>query len=167
MLLSRRHRDSAAIETQMRPYVSSRRLCWEVHPPLTVGRGRVIYGGNCTSPVVKDADLYVGLDVSFRKTSDIHIAFIIQDGGVPEDVEGFKALVTWVSDQLDLGRKVHVGCIAGHGRTGLLLTALVAERGVSGDPIAYVRQRYCRAAVETLTQVNFLVEHYACKAASV
>ena len=107
-------------ERQMRPSGPSRRMCWEVHPPLTVGRGRVIYGGNCALPAVKDADLYIGLDVSFRKTSDQHMAFIIPDGGAPADVAAFKGLVAWVSDQLDLGRKVHVGCIAGHGRTGIL-----------------------------------------------
>ena len=57
-------------EFRMRPNAPSRRMCWEVHPPLTVGRGRVIYGGNCALPAVKDADLYIGLDASFRKTSD-------------------------------------------------------------------------------------------------
>jgi protein-tyrosine phosphatase len=140
-------------------------MCWEVHPPLTVGRGRVIYGGNCTLPCVKDADIYVGLDASFRKTSDKDIAFVIPDGGAPADVDAFKALVAWVSDQLDLGRKVHVGCIAGHGRTGIVLAALVAHRGVSDDPIPFIRQRYCRAAVETRTQVDFLVAHFGFKPA--
>ena len=72
----------------------------------------MIYGGNCALPAVKDADIYIGLDVSFRKTSDAHIAFIIPDGGAPADVPAFKALVAWVSRELDLGRKVHVGCEA-------------------------------------------------------
>ena len=151
----------------MRSSEPARRMCWEVHPPLTVGGGRVIYGGNCTLPAVKDADIYIGLDVSFRKTSDSHIAFLIPDGGAPADVPAFKTLVAWVSDQLDLGRKVHVGCIAGHGRTGIFIAALLVHRGVTDDPIPYIRQRYCKAAVETHTQVDFLVEHYGCKPAPV
>jgi len=151
----------------MRASEPARRMCWEVHPPLTVGGGRVIYGGNCALPAVKDADIYIGLDVSFRKTSDRHVAFIIPDGGAPADVPAFKALVAWVSGELDLGRKVHVGCIAGHGRTGIFMAALLVHRGVTDDPIPYIRQRYCKAAVETHTQVDFLVEHYGCKPAPV
>jgi protein-tyrosine phosphatase len=103
------------------------------------------------------------------KTNAQSRLFLIPDGKAPEtadDIRGFKDLVAWVSQQLDAGRKVHAGCIAGHGRTGTFLAALVATRKVSDDPIAYVRKHYCPCAVETTVQVKFLVKHFGCKPAT-
>jgi protein-tyrosine phosphatase len=137
------------------------RRCPGKHPCLAVGNNAVIYGGSCWHPAV-DADIYVGFEHGMKTNAQSRL-FPIPDGAAPADIEGFKDLVAWVSQQLDAGRKVHVGCAAGHGRTGTFLAALVATRKVSDDPIAYVRQNYCPCAVETTAQVEFLAGHFGCK----
>jgi protein-tyrosine phosphatase len=141
------------------------RYCGGRHPALAVGGGHVIYGGSCVAPLIADADLYVGLDRGMSTREDVEqILFPIADGDPPNDPDAFRALVADVSARLDRGDKVHVGCLAGHGRTGTFLAALVAHRGASDDPIAYVRENYCVRAVETGQQVAFLTRHFACKA---
>ena len=57
-------------------------------------------------------------------------------------------------------KRVHVGCIGGHGRTGLVLSALVAQMTGMPDPISYVRKHYCTKAVESTEQVTFLTKHF-------
>lgn len=144
--------------------------CYHTHPPLPVGNGKVIYGGNGEHPVLEDADVYVALDYPPNDTKfypwhgkSILIHFKMTDGQPPKDTTEFKNLIGWLSDQLDAGKKVHVGCIGGHGRTGTVFTALVAHRKASDDPIAYVRDHYCKRVVETMAQVNYLVEEWGCK----
>src|SRR5262245_3589735 len=100
--------------------------CYETHPQLDVGGGCVISGGNSTDPVVKDADLYVGFQQPMFTASAHDIAFPIEDFWAPKDAEGFRTVVVRVSNFLQPGRRVHAGCTAGHGRTGLFLSALVA-----------------------------------------
>lgn len=145
--------------------------CYRSHPPLPVGDGKVIYGGNGEHPVVHDADVYVSLDyftptkMSWPWNPGEHISFKIVDQNVPKDHGDFKDLIRWLSEQLDLGKKVHVGCIGGHGRTGMVFAALVAFRKVSDDPIKYVRENYCKKAVESQKQVNYLVAEWGCKTA--
>lgn len=153
--------------------------CYHGHKPLDVGDGRVIYGGSCLSPSVKDADVYVGLDYGMqfkspnwpwkKKSAIEEVQFRIMDQSVPPAyaVPDFHELIKWISGKLDEGKKVHVGCIGGHGRTGMVFAALVALRKASDDPIAYVRENYCDKAVESKAQVKFLVEEFGCKTAAV
>jgi len=148
--------------------------CFHSHPPLPLGDGLVIYGGSCGSPAVKDADVYVGFDrimawsgrqFPWRQGEEFLIE--VTDAAAPSALraEDWKYAVTWVAQQVKLGRKVHVGCIGGHGRTGMFLAALVAEMAVDPDPIAYVRKHYCQKAVETREQVRFLEKQYGCPTA--
>ena len=78
---------------------------------------------------------------------------------VPDDPAEFKKMVTWTLQQLDEGKKVHCGCIGGHGRTGTFLAALCAEAGEK-DAITYVRKNYCKKAVESTKQAEFLTKHF-------
>jgi len=141
--------------------------CYHPHPPLPLPNSDfVIYGGSCSSPVITDADIYIGLCHSMRQTAKRfpwevgeEVYFPIPDMGVPQDVDDFKALVGWTKSRIEFGFKVHVGCIGGHGRTGTLLAALVSLYGEK-DAIQYVRQHYCPKAVETEVQVQFLVKHF-------
>lgn len=141
--------------------------CYHTHPPLKMpGTDHVIYGGNCSSPIVSDADAYVGLCTSMKRTArawpwkkGMEFLFAIPDMSVPDKPEEFKKLIAWLRKQLDAGQKVHVGCIGGHGRTGMTLAALVSTYGEM-DAITYVRKHYCTKAVESTTQVNFLHEHF-------
>lgn len=140
--------------------------CYQKHPALEIGEFKV-YGGSCLHPVVTDADVYVGLDMSMKRTADMYpwtdrVAFLfyIQDMSTPDDPEQFKKLITWLSGQVSAGKKVHIGCIGGHGRTGMVLSALYFTMTGEADAITLVRQKYCQKAVETQSQVDFLVKHF-------
>lgn len=141
--------------------------CYESHPPLKIpGTDFKIYGGSCLSPSVKDADVYIGFDngmkFSFRhwpwRKGD-EILFPIQDMGIPDSLDDFNQLIGWTKTQLEAGRKVHCGCIGGHGRTGTFFAALVASYGEK-DAISYVRSNYCTKAVESSQQVDFLAKNF-------
>lgn len=146
--------------------------CYEDHPPLLLGGDLVVYGGSCVSPVIRDADVYVGLDLgmrltekSFPWTPGYEFLYRLLDRQPPLNPENFRQMIAWVAKRLDFGAKVHIGCLGGHGRTGLVLAALVAHMGVSDDAIAYVRKHYCKRAVESKEQIKFLIEEFGCKSA--
>lgn len=142
--------------------------CAATHPGLDLGEGRVIYGGKAYDPVVTDADIYVSLD----RGKDIEkraypwngavqfVLFPITDMSAPSDVDEFKKMITWLAAQIVAGKKVHVGCVGGHGRTGTVFAALVKEMTGNADAIQYVREHYCDKAVESWAQVEFLMKHY-------
>jgi len=141
--------------------------CYKSHKPMKLpGTDLVIHGGSCGTPAVLDAEVYVGFDSGMRFTQrhwpwkkGHEVLFRISDMQAPDDPVQFKKLVTWVKSQLDEGKKVHCGCIGGHGRTGTFLAALVSEYG-EPDAITYVREHYCKKAVESDSQVKFLHEHF-------
>lgn len=141
--------------------------CYESHPPLKLpGTELVIYGGSCSYPVVQDADVYVGLCTSMKHTArswpwkqGTEFLFSITDMCAPSNPEEFKKMLNWVKKQVDEGKKVHVGCIGGHGRTGTVLAALVSLYGEQ-DAIQYVRKHYCHKAVESGVQIAFLHTHF-------
>lgn len=141
--------------------------CYETHPGLILpGTAFVMYGGACRQPVVGNADVYIGLDYDMKWTprhwpwkQGAEVLFTIPDMGVPANVEEFKKLVSWAKKQIEAGLKVHAGCMGGHGRTGMLMAAIVAEFGEK-DAIQYVRDHYCVKAVESNAQVEFLHQHW-------
>lgn len=152
--------------TQTRQGSTGVASCFETHPPLPIGE-YFIYGGSCSRPMVSNADIYVGFDYSMKDSpkqfpwvEGESFLYPIQDMGVPKDVESFKKLVEWLALQLIALKLVHIGCIGGHGRTGLVLSALVTHMTGELDSITYVRKHYCHKAVESETQVRFLHEHY-------
>lgn len=146
--------------------------CHETHPPLHIGGG-VLLGGNCRDHQRhQNVNLYVALDSGmqhpfFEAGDDWHTApscvyYPIQNMGVPKNPDKFIALVHMIAEALSQGATVHVGCIGGHGRTGLALSAVVAFVGASDDPIQWVRENYCRKAVESVAQEGFLATHFGC-----
>lgn len=152
----------------------------EKKPPLHFqleGEPVTIYGGSCHHPDIEDADLYVSLDVEqpvyyweqpwYEDEGKKHIRFPIEDMFIPEDTEDFKFCIEHIQYALSQGKKVHVGCIGGHGRTGMVLAALIQEsmgdnifdkEGNKISAIDYVRENYAKKAVETVPQILFL--HY-------
>lgn len=151
--------------------------CHEDHPTLKILNGE-FRGGACSSPK-PGFDIYVGLDYSMHfygkhfpwqvapETHPEHeFQFKITDGRAPSDAVEFKAMITWMVSQLELGKKIHVGCIGGHGRTGLVLAALIAEATGEKDPIQWARDKHCKKAVESTEQVEFLVKHFGAKTAA-
>jgi len=142
--------------------------CYEHHPVLKLGKGK-LYGGAAGSPKVKDEDVYEVLQSGdmngwqsdpweAQKVTEVYYG--IRDMEAPSNVARFKKLVTWVCTQLQDGKTVHIGCIGGHGRTGTVISAIVAEMLGEKDAIQYVRTHYCKKAVESTTQVAFLMKHY-------
>jgi protein-tyrosine phosphatase len=146
--------------------------CYESHPPLKLpGTEFVIYGGSCSAPIVKDADIYIGFDSTMKEMNKkFHwikgdeVRFLIPDMGVPKDAEEFRRMVEWVKKQLAKKAKIHAGCIGGHGRTGTFLAALVSLFGEQ-DAVEYVRKNYCHKAVESATQTKFLTDQFGIKKA--
>ncbi len=140
--------------------------CFTTHPPLKIG-DHLIYGGSCSTPVVTNADVYVGFD-TYMKASPMRypwepgesFLFPIPDMGIPASLVDFKKLIEWLALQLTANKLVHIGCIGGHGRTGLVLSALVTHMTGEKDSITYVRTNYCKKAVESMSQVKFLMEHF-------
>lgn len=145
--------------------------CYESHPALALGGG-VFHGASCIHPA-KGYDIYVGLDWGMKRMfphypwnpdpGTVEVYFPIKDGHAPSDVAEFKRMVTWLAAQLALGKKIHAGCIGGHGRTGVLMSALVCEVTGSKNASEWVRQHYCASAIETEEQIEFLQDHYGIK----
>ena len=149
--------------------------CCHSHPVLKLGMGEVV-GASCGSP--RDGyDIYIGLCYTMKLQHQpypwnmvtdpvIEFQYNITDGCAPKDVKEFKKMIDWVTDQLNEGKRIHVGCIGGHGRTGTFLAALVSNFKVAldtDDPIQWVRDNHCQKAVESESQVNFLHKHFGCK----
>lgn len=144
------------------------RRCYEDHKPLVVG-DYLIYGGSCSTPAVSDADVYIGFDYSMSHSAKawpwqakptVEVYFHITDMQCPADAESFRELIEWTALQLIAGKKVHAGCIGGHGRTGTFFAALVTYMTGEKDSISYVRKNYCPKAVESKVQTTFLNKHY-------
>lgn len=152
--------------------------CTVYHPPLDLLCGQEkyqIYGSSCINPIIRDADIYVSLD-KYTTTYEWeqpwsgikkqHIRFFIDDGSVPNDIINFKKCIDYVIDKIQEKKVIHVGCISGHGRTGIFLAAIVQEMmGLELEKnnlsaIDYVRDNYCNHAVENLKQVLFLQSYF-------
>lgn len=140
--------------------------CYESHKPLPIG-DYLLYGGNCQNPVVTDADIYVGFDFITRRgpktypwNSGEEFYYPIPDMGVPASLDDFDKLLEYLELQLIAGKKVHIGCFGGHGRTGLVMAALVTRMTGEVDSIQYVRDNYCGKAVESDEQIAWLVNNF-------
>jgi hypothetical protein len=145
--------------------------CHVSHPALKIGDYQ-IYGGSCVNPKVKDAGVYIGFDWNMALTPPpypwekpephdwVEVLFQIPDMGIPSNAKQFHKLVEWTAEQLKAGKKVHAGCVGGHGRTGMFLAALVTYMTGEKDSITYVRKNYCQKAVENAAQVNFLHKEF-------
>ena len=152
--------------------------CYETHPVLefeaNLPDGKTskvsIMGGSCTGTRGSTARIFIGFDAGMQRSGRRYpwkpgheFCYPIRDRGVPPNPEIFQELVEWVAEQLLEGETVYVGCIGGHGRTGLFLAALVKTMTGNEDAITFVREHYCGKAVESAAQVSFLVEHYGVK----
>lgn len=148
-------------------YKSSYKPCYHTHPPYEVAPGITILGGSGVDPIHEDCDVYISLEArrevgpkNLPWNPGFDIVFPVRDFKVPDSAAEFRKLVDWTAEQLLSGAKVHAGCMMGHGRTGMLFAAL---RAVMHDPkqaIQHVRENYCKKAVDTLEQVNWLVKHF-------
>lgn len=139
--------------------------CHKSHKPVHLSAG-VFTGGSCSDPV-EGADVYVNLDrnAPFRArtlpwTPGIEFNYPIPDMSIPNNPENFKAMIDYLAARLTEGKHVHVGCIGGHGRTGMVLAALVKKINGTDDAITWARENYCKKIVETPEQIKFLTDHF-------
>lgn len=155
----------------------SKPRCHTTHKPIKLGNGEIV-GASCGSP--RDGyDIYIGFDYGMKmqhqpfpwdlsKYADpiVEFQYHITDMCAPKSPKEFRKMIEWCADQLDDGKKIHVGCIGGHGRTGTFLAALVSlYEDLTDDPIKWVRENHCKKAVESKSQIKFLVKHFGCKKA--
>lgn len=139
--------------------------CWEHHPVYEID-GMPIVGGSCTSNY-PDVDVFIALDGGGRKgkrsypwNKGVDIYFKIVDMQVPDDIKEFKKLLSYTAKQMKAGKSIYVGCIGGHGRTGLFLAALTTFMTGDKDSIKKVRKEYCPKAVESQVQMIWLHENF-------
>ncbi len=147
--------------------------CHTKHKPIKLGMGEIV-GGACGSPR-EGYDIYIGFDYGMKMQHQpfpwdqkadpiIEFQYRITDMCAPKSPKEFKKMIEWCAEQLHDGKNIHVGCIGGHGRTGLFLAALVSlHEDVTDDPIAYVRKHHCKKAVESDSQLKFLKKHFGIK----
>lgn len=145
--------------------------CWHTHPVFKIGELE-ISGGSCTNHYAEDHDIFIALDGGGMKGKRSYpwepghdVYFRIPDMGVPGNVSDFKKLLKWTIKQMKAGKSVYVGCIGGHGRTGLFLSALYTMITGEKDSIAKVRAEYCHKAVESQKQIDWLNKHFGIKKA--
>lgn len=144
--------------------------CYEGHPELKFtgkdGKDYKITGGSCINPF-DGYDIYIGLDLGMS-VSDIQYPWVkgveflypISDHQAPKESEDFKKMIIWIAGQLRANKSIHVGCLGGHGRTGIVFSALYREMTGQTDAIQYVRKHYCDRIVESKEQVKYLMKHY-------
>ena len=150
--------------------------CCDTHPPLEIkhvasGKSYQIWGGSCLRPNPEWGrfDVEVGFDSGMRRLGKQYpwdpkrveqVLVTVQDSMGSKSPKEYRKLVDWVACQLIEGKRVHAGCIGGHGRTGMFLAALYAHMTGEKDAIKHVRDHYCAKAVESPEQVDFLVKHF-------
>lgn len=89
----------------------------------------------------------------------VHRHFPIRNGGVPDGMYKFAALIDALCDELAAGRTIVLHCVAGHGRTGLVAAACLVRLGVAPeDAVAAVRRRR-PGTIETAAQEAFVGEY--------
>ena len=80
------------------------------------------------------------------------------DFGVPSDSAPVVAALRSLRQRAHGGKRVELGCLGGHGRTGTALACLAILCGVpSNGAVAWVRENYCTNAVESDQQEAFVV----------
>ncbi len=79
------------------------------------------------------------------------------DKCAPADLQEFRRAIHWLLSKIDEGSVVEVGCLGGHGRTGLVLASLLVCQGAeTAEAMKKVREDYCSEAIESSEQVIFL-----------
>jgi len=137
--------------------------CYVRHPVFEIRPGCVIRGGSCLAPAAA-ATVYIGLDEKMRFRNEhgvLEVLYPVPDRGVPDDIRTFRRLLHFTEACLNGDVAVHVGCVGGHGRTGLFLAALHAYMTARTDSIDEVRRQYCGMAVESDKQIEWLRQHFS------
>lgn len=120
--------------------------------PYNLRAGALI---NLRTQDLSDVDTLVSLNYNFQPPKDLAAGIIRINwpdfNPPPKDLE--LTLKKEIIPLLEQQKKLLVFCTVGHGRTGTFLASLISlTEPETVDPIAAVRERYCKKAVETLEQ---------------
>jgi len=75
------------------------------------------------------------------------------------DIQRLLPLLKWTGEQIVAGKRIEIGCMGGHGRTGTFLACLMVVFGWDGkEAIKEVRRQYCDSAIETPAQEKLIAE---------
>ena len=100
-------------------------------------------------PVEVYPNLYLG---SLAESSQMAEFCDIRDYSIlPDDVA--TQAVTKIVSALENKKKVGIFCLGGHGRTGYLACLVLGALDYA-DPIRYIRENYCKLAVESNEQIK-------------
>ncbi len=86
----------------------------------------------------------------------IHYVPCTDFGVLPKDVAESTAekIYKWTQRR---GKRVAMYCMGGHGRTGYIAALVLHLRGEE-DPIEYIREKYCKSAVESRSQIDQIAD---------
>src|SRR5260370_41023744 len=83
------------------------------------------------------------------------------DFGVPGDAGAADREIRDAFERARAGQRVEVACVGGHGRTGTVLACMAILSGVPPeDAVEWVRQAYCRRAVQEPSQQYWISRHF-------
>jgi len=89
---------------------------------------------------------------------DIPVLYVpVEDYGAPT-VEDMDLIIKFIEYHTSRDKEVVVSCIGGHGRTGTVLSVWAGLNGIE-NPIEYIRKHYCKCAVESKEQEEFVEEY--------
>ena len=101
-------------------------------------------------------DLGLYLDACWQPPWPHHL-LVWPDFGVPDEAEPVAAALRILLQRARSGQRVEVGCLGGHGRTGVALACLAVLTGTpASEAVNWVRTAYCARAVETDSQAAFV-----------
>jgi len=85
------------------------------------------------------------------------VSFPWIDRSVPLDVEQFVKVLRWLLGEIKDGKRIDIGCMGGHGRTGTMLACLLVAQGMpANEAVKKVRSEHCSEAIETQGQIAFV-----------
>jgi hypothetical protein len=124
--------------------------------PIPYGMGKMfmVEGGPFDAFEGGDDRFGVCLNEYSRQRPIADVKFDIVDFSVPDPWE-MDAVCSMIVDAMFEGKIPYIGCMAGKGRTGLVMSCLCRAFGVK-EPIRHVRRWYYPRAVETSGQEKFV-----------
>ncbi len=133
------------------------------HGNLLVWRepGLEVYGGGIIRGASRDnIDLVLQLYNGYANNMTMLVP--IEDYEVPVYPPGFWGVLNatiriLLAYQAKAPARLLVMCVGGHGRTGVVAACLAIVTGqCEGDPVAWVRKHYCKQAVDTPEQEDYV-----------
>lgn len=115
-----------------------------------------IYGGPFSA---KPQGMYgICLREEMVGSGEDSIHFPIEDFSVPEDTLSTQDMVANIIVEGLKGNDVYVGCMAGRGRTGLVLSLVTKAMRITSNPVGHVRLHYYSHAVENDKQYAYVTD---------